>query len=229
MFAPLYKQLKKNAKFEWGEEQNNAFEAAKAYLCSHPILCIFNRDERCYIYTDASRAGIGGVLKQRQQDGTLRPVAYFSRKLRSYELNYSVPELECLAIIECVICWHHYVYDNEFTVITDHMPLKWLNSIKKPSARLFNWSLKLSQYKFVVVYQKGKNNVEADSLSRSPVTETVQNEEHLKIVNILQKDELIVMQKQLTNTDHLKKVDGIFVKQTPLFKKIVIPNAMRNE
>jgi len=33
------------------------------------------------IYTDASLEGIGAILKQKQDDGKEKPVAYFSKKL----------------------------------------------------------------------------------------------------------------------------------------------------
>ena len=68
--------------------------------------------------------------------------------------------------------------------------------VEKPNSCLFKWSLKLSQYDFVVDYQTGEFNVEADCLSRNPVLFHFNNEMHLKIVNLIIKQELVVHHKQ---------------------------------
>jgi len=45
------------------------------------MLEIFDRDLPIKIYTDASLKGIGAVLKQTQDNGNEKSVAYFSKKL----------------------------------------------------------------------------------------------------------------------------------------------------
>ena len=54
-------------------------------------------------------------------------------------------------------------------MVTDHLALKWLNSIESPSGRITRWALELQQYSFDVQYRRGKLNVVADALSRDPV------------------------------------------------------------
>jgi len=44
-------------------------------------LAIFNPETPIYIYTDASVKGVGAILKQPQEDKSLKPVFHFSRKL----------------------------------------------------------------------------------------------------------------------------------------------------
>ncbi|UYV62520.1 hypothetical protein LAZ67_2000931 [Cordylochernes scorpioides] len=48
------------------------------------------------------------------------------------------------------------------------LPCQWLKTIKNPSGRLFRWSLRLSSYEYEVRYIKGKQQYEADLLSRNP-------------------------------------------------------------
>lgn len=59
-----------------------------------------------------------------------------------------------------------YLEADHFTVVTDHHSLKWLKSLKDPTSRLANWSLKLSKYKYDIQYRKGSLNVVPDFLSR---------------------------------------------------------------
>ena len=100
------------------------FEKIKSIPPSHPALRIYDPNKRCYVQTDASRKGIGGLVKQEAGDNKNHPVEYFSKKLLPYQKNYSVSELECLAIVEALDFWDHYLYGKKFTVITDHQAFK---------------------------------------------------------------------------------------------------------
>ena len=39
------------------------------------------------------------MLAQKQEDGSVRPLAYASRSLQKHERNYGVTELEALAVV----------------------------------------------------------------------------------------------------------------------------------
>ena len=69
--------------------------------------------------TDASRIALGGVLVQ---EG--RPVAFTSRKLKTYELNYATHDLELLAVIHALKIWRHYLLGQKFKLVMDHKSLK---------------------------------------------------------------------------------------------------------
>lgn len=220
---------------------------------------IYDPKKYCFVQTDASRIGIGGVLKQKGEDKILHPVAYFSRKLLCHQLNYSVSELECLAIVEAL----DYLYGKKLTVITDHQALQWLGKTKKPRSRLINWSIKLSQYDFDIHYKPGHQNVEADALSRSPVSDHQYKSKHPKIINLPTKSEIQVEKIQfkklpITNhTDYMKIVnllttsemkreqaleiekkihtpkrmnaDGISIRKNGLFHQKYVPKSLRKK
>ncbi|GFW64912.1 retrovirus-related Pol polyprotein from transposon 17.6 [Trichonephila clavipes] len=97
------------------------------------------------------------------------PIAFHSRRLRNYEINYTITELECLGIIDSLDKFHCYLHGSHFTVHTDHNALVWLKNFKNPTGRLFRWSLKVYMHDFDIKYKKGSTNVEADMLTRNPI------------------------------------------------------------
>ena len=98
-------------------------------MTSQPTLAIYDPNKHCYLLTDACKLGIGAVKQPNDQE-VLLPVGYVSKKLLPYQTNYSVTELECLAIVESIDYFHYHRYNKHFTVITDHQPLKWQNQSK---------------------------------------------------------------------------------------------------
>ncbi|UYV69379.1 K02A2.6-like [Cordylochernes scorpioides] len=165
---PLNQLLKKNAKWLWSPNCQQAFDKLKQHLATQPVLHLFQEGLPCQVYCDASTQGIAGVLKQVHPDGNIYPVQYYSRALRSYERNYTISELECLAIVECVDKFRVYLLGTRFVIYSDHHALQWLKTIKDPAGRLFRWSLRLSAYDYEVKYLKGSRQYEADLLSRNP-------------------------------------------------------------
>nr|GEZ45118.1 reverse transcriptase domain-containing protein [Tanacetum cinerariifolium] len=57
--------------FDWGEEQENAFQTLKDKLCNAPVLSLSNRLEDFVVYCDASDLGLGCVLMQRCKERIL--------------------------------------------------------------------------------------------------------------------------------------------------------------
>ena len=77
-------------------------------------------------------------------------------------------EKELLAIVWSVKHFRPYLIGRKFQVLTDHKGLTWIFRVKDPSSRLLRWRMLLEEYEFEIVYKPGKQNVNADSLSRYP-------------------------------------------------------------
>lgn len=169
---PLTELLKKEATFRWGYEQDQAFRVLRDALCTEPLLQYPDFTEPFVVTTDASQIAIGGILSQ-GPIGKDQPIAYTSRVLNDAEQNYSTIERELLAIVYAVNYFRPYLFGRKFKLITDHKPLVWLNSVKDPTSRLVRWRLKLAEYEYEVIYKAGKQNVNADALSRNPVINPV--------------------------------------------------------
>lgn len=59
-----------------------------------------------------------------------------------------------------------YLYGNHFTVITDSNPLTYILTSAKLDATSYRWLAALSTFAFKLVYRAGRQNVDADALSR---------------------------------------------------------------
>nr|GFC58178.1 putative reverse transcriptase domain-containing protein [Tanacetum cinerariifolium] len=64
---PLTKLTQKNKTYEWGKEEEDAFQLLKDKLCSAPILSLPEGSEDFVVYCDASLKGYGAVLMQREK------------------------------------------------------------------------------------------------------------------------------------------------------------------
>lgn len=225
--TPLHNLLKKDVKFEWTDECEKCFNDIKTHLCSTPILAIYDREKDIVIEVDASRQGLGAVIKQTQEDGILHPIGYFSKKLTPNQMKKEIIYLECLAIKEAIVYWQHYLIGKEFIVTSDHKPLLNLRSKSRTDEALGDLILYLSQYNFKIVYKKGKENEEADALSRNPILESFENEDDcLKLLNMIQLEEIIEDQNkikdEIENEKHVEKDGDINFKIMKNRKRIYV-------
>ncbi|KAL1535253.1 hypothetical protein AAHA92_31333 [Salvia divinorum] len=162
--APLNEIVKKDVGFHWGEKQEYAFNLLKEKLTTALILSLPNFDKMFEIECDASGVGVGAVLLQ---DG--KPIAYFSEKLKEAQLNYPTYDKELYALVRALETWQHYLWPREFVIHTDHESLKHLKGQGKLSKRHVKWVEFIESFPYVIKYKKGKENIVADALFRSPL------------------------------------------------------------
>ncbi|GJZ25105.1 putative reverse transcriptase domain-containing protein [Tanacetum coccineum] len=158
---PLTKLTQKNKKYEWGKEEEEAFQTLKQKLCSAPILALPEGTEDFVVYCDASLKGYGAVLMQRE-----KVIAYASRQLKVHEENYTTHDLELGAVVFALRLWRHYLYGTKCVVFTDHKSLQYILNQKELNLRQRRWIELLSDYDCEIRYHPGKANVVADALSR---------------------------------------------------------------
>ena len=120
---------------------------------------------------DASNLAVGAALQQEGPDGSLRPLAFGSRKLSGSQLNCSPREKECYAIVAALLKWHGWVWNKRVEVRTDHCSLEnWstkdLKTVRCSSPRQARWHELFSKFNLHVVYTPGPVNPVGDFLSR---------------------------------------------------------------
>ena len=150
----------------WTERCERSFQKLKNLLCSEPVLRSPDFTKEFILQTDASDVGVGAVLSQLDEEGADHPVAYYSRKLLAREQKYATIEKECLAIKLATQAFRVYLLGRPFIIQTDHRALEWLDRLRENNAKLSRWSIALQPFKFKVRHRAGKENGNADCLSR---------------------------------------------------------------
>ncbi|MES9880179.1 MAG: RNase H-like domain-containing protein [Sedimenticola sp.] len=167
---PLFRVVGKNG-FQWGEEQQGAFNALKHALTHPPVLALPNQTDEFIIDTDASNLAIGAELIQ-VQDGVEKVIAYGSYALTPEQRRYCVTRKELLAVLRFCRQYRYYILGRPFVLRTDHASLTWLLNFREPQGQLARWMEELSQYNMILRHREGRKHTNADALSRLITNET---------------------------------------------------------
>ena len=170
MTTPLTNLLKKREPYEWSLSCQQAFERVKAILQTAPVLVTSDFGKQFKLVVDASDLGAGAVLQQEDDQGIDHPICYFSAKFNEHQQRYSTIEKETLALLLALKQFDVYLNNTVKLVLvyTDHNPLVFIKKMKGKNQRLLRWGLALQEYDLEIYHIKGKDNVIADALSRSP-------------------------------------------------------------
>ena len=181
----IRKLLKEHNALVWEETQEKCFEEVKKILTGPLIMGYYNPILKTEVITDASRIGLGFILRQFDENADRwRLIQCGSRALSDTESRYAVCELEGLGILFALRkCRHYLIGMAKFDILTDHKSL--ISVFKKDlcsteNVRLRRYLEKVQEFNFEVKYTKGSKNNIADMLSRHPVSpaeESIEDEE----------------------------------------------------
>ena len=135
--TPLHMLVRKEQKWKWKKEQEEAFGKLKAVFTTEPVLAIPDIDREMRVGVDASDYATGGVLSTKCENGKWKPVAFISKSLNAMERNYEIHNKEMLAVIRCLEVWRHYLEGEklEFEIWTDHKNLQYFMMSQKLNCR----------------------------------------------------------------------------------------------
>jgi RNase H-like domain found in reverse transcriptase/Reverse transcriptase (RNA-dependent DNA polymerase) len=135
------------------EDAIAAIHELKCLLSSPPVLA-FPREggakAEFLLQTDASTSQVGFILMQRQIDGQMHQIGFWSRKLHAAGLDYSATEREALAIVWAIQLLRPYLQGYYFDVESDHSACQALLRQVSPNRRLMKWRLQVSDCRFKV-------------------------------------------------------------------------------
>ena len=92
------------------------------------------------------------------------------KRLRAQK-RYGITELETLAVVWSMQHFHAYLYGHEVNVFTDHSAVKAVLETTSPCGKHARWWNKVfgsGVKKLEIVYRAGRENGNADALSRAP-------------------------------------------------------------
>ena len=158
-------------KIAFEEQHTKILNELIDYLQSPEVIAFPDFNAPFFINCDASGSGLGAVLYQ-NQGGKDRVISYASRTLTEAERNYHFHsgKLEFLALKWAITeRFADYLrYGPPFQVFTDNNPLTYVLTSAKLNAVGMRWVNDLADYNFTIRYKPGRENVDADYLSRRP-------------------------------------------------------------
>ena len=166
--APITKLTGKSTPCTWGTEQERAFQGLKDAFTSAPILQHFDYEKAIVVETNASDYVSAGVPSQPDDQGVLRPVAFFSKKHSPAEGNYEIYDKELLAIVRSFKEWHPHLIRaaQPIKVLTDHKNLEYFATKRQLNQRQVCWSGFMAQFLWYAEYRPGKLGGKPDALTR---------------------------------------------------------------
>lgn len=162
--APLTALTGKKVLPPVGPQHFAAFEKVKSSLARMLLLHKYEDSDELEVrlFSDASNAGIGAVIEHPDR----RPVAFYSRKLSSAELNYNIYEKELLALVTAAEQWRHILIGNKVKYYVDNRALHWLKSARLTNPRVARWVMRLAVFGLDTQLLRSEENMVADYLSR---------------------------------------------------------------
>lgn len=157
MIKPLEHLLKKNIKFEWMDEIQRAFGEIKRAFSEAPCLFIIRPGLKFGIFVDASKYGLGARLYQcNDTEPEKRYTMAYARNLKGAELNYTVTEIECLALVWAFRKWHTTLLGRHVNM--DHRALKFITACADDSAGIARWMAFLNEFELEICHVPGVEN-----------------------------------------------------------------------
>ena len=112
--------MQKTIPWQWGPNEDKAFNNSKQLLLSSQLLVHSDPSKEIVLHCDASAYGIGVVLAYCTVGGVEQPIGSVSCTFTKAEQNHSQIEKEALSCVYGIKRFHIYFYGHCFMLITNY-------------------------------------------------------------------------------------------------------------
>jgi len=141
---PFFKLLRKETKFEWTDECENALKHLKQTPSAPLVLSRPEQGEVLYLYLSISSDAVSAVLIRETTEGK-KPVYFTSKALLGPETRYQKIEKVALALLTTAQRLRQYFLAHTVIVQTDQ-PIRQIFGRPDVAGRMMKWSLELSEF-----------------------------------------------------------------------------------
>jgi hypothetical protein len=152
------KKGEKPPSFQWMSEMQKAFNQMKALMAADVLYAYPDHNKPFHIFTDASDYQLDACIMQED-----KPVAYYSKKLNSAQMNCATIDKEFLYAVATLCEFCPMLLGTELHVHTYH---KNILSIGDLSQQRLCWISYVDEYGQELHYVEGPRNMIADTFSR---------------------------------------------------------------
>jgi len=115
---PYFQCLRRNSRFVWTAECEEAFLKLKEYLAAPPVLCQQQLGVPLRLYFAVTERPISSVLVQ-EQDQMQKPIYFLSKVLQGPKVRYQALEKATLTVVFSSRRLRHYFQSLTVVVMTD--------------------------------------------------------------------------------------------------------------
>jgi hypothetical protein len=152
---PFFEVLKSAEVFQWGPNQQKAFEELNQYLIELTTLTPPSSGTPLLLYVAASHAAISAALVQEKQDGQAKkqvPMYFVSEVLSPSKKNYTELEKVLYVVLMASRKLRHY-FQTYHLIVPSSQPLKNIMRNREATGRVGKWDVELNEFTIDYVHR----------------------------------------------------------------------------